>query len=118
VYVEQSSQSGIELTAWGCASGPTARSRVAGFYVAGYCEGSDWEHPVYKVAFPCTPGDIDKAIAKADKDGCATWDETHACEQCFPEGNCDQYGNEFPPGEAGGPINPECTGCGGGGVVL
>ncbi len=52
------------------------------FYVTGYCEGSDAEHEVYEVPFPCTPEAIDEAIAQADKDGCATWDLTHGCDTC------------------------------------
>ena len=52
------------------------------FWVAGYCEGSDAEHPVHTVTFPCTPEAIDEAIAQADKDGCETWDATHGCEHC------------------------------------
>jgi hypothetical protein len=89
-----------------------------GFRVSGYCEGSDWEHPVHVVSFPCTEKQIDDAVSQADEDGCATWNQTHACEGCYPEGNADEWGNEFLPGEAGGPINPDCSECGGDGIAL
>jgi hypothetical protein len=88
------------------------------FWVAGYCEGSDWEHPVHQVPLPCTGEDINKAIDLADEEGKETWDQTHGCEKCFPEGAVDEYGNEFAPEEAGGPINSDCETCGGNGVVL
>jgi hypothetical protein len=88
------------------------------FWVSGYCEGSDWEHEVYKIQFPCKEESVDEAISKADKDGCHTWDQTHGCEKCHPEGACDEWGNEFLPEEAGGPVNTNCTHCGGSGVIL
>jgi hypothetical protein len=52
------------------------------FWVAGYCEGSDVDHEVYEVPFPCTPEAIDAASRAADKDGIATWNATHGCEHC------------------------------------
>lgn len=88
------------------------------FWVTGYCEGSDFEHEVYRVRFPCSSEDIDKAIAKADQDGKDTWDATHGCAKCWPEGTCDPWGNEVEPGESGGPINPDCTTCAGNGIIF
>jgi hypothetical protein len=86
--------------------------------LAGYCEGSDREHEVYELKFPFKEEDFDKAVDQADADGCATWFATHGCEECWPEGTCDEWGNEFPPGEVGGPINPECKGCEGEGTLI
>ena len=86
--------------------------------VSGYCEGSDREHEVYELKFPFKEEDFDKAVDQADTDGCATWFATHGCEKCWPEGTCDEWGNEFPPGEVGAPINPECKGCEGEGILL
>lgn len=88
------------------------------FWVAGYCEGSDWEHETYRLEFPFTEEAIDKAIEKADQDGCETWNQTHGCEKCHPDGSCDQWGNTFAPGEVGGPIDPNCKECGGHGSIL
>jgi hypothetical protein len=88
------------------------------FWVTGYCEGSDQEHEVYKVEFPCKSEDIDKAICQADEDGKNTWDETHGCSKCWSEGQCNAWGEYFSPGEIGGPINPDCKTCGGDGVVF
>ena len=98
----------------GCPAGINER----GFWVTGYCEGSDREHEVYRVEFPCDSDDIDKAIEQADKDGCATWNDTHGCEDCWSDGSCDEYGNAFEPGEVGGPVDPKCPTCGGHGIIL
>ena len=86
--------------------------------VAGYCEGSDREHETYKLTFPFTEEAFYKAVEQADEDGTDTWYATHGCEKCHPEGSCDEWGNEFAPGEAGGPVNPTCTHCGGGGIIF
>ena len=78
------------------------------FWVAGYCEGSDSEHPIHQVAFPCTGEEIDKAIAQADQDGVDTWNATHGCEDCGePEwGMIDRA------------VNPDCTTCKGQGIII
>ena len=86
--------------------------------VMGYCEGSDREHETYELTFPFKTGDFDAIVAQADADGCETWDNTHGCEECHPEGTCDEWGNVFEPGEAGAPINPDCKHCGGHGIIL
>ena len=86
--------------------------------VAGYCEGSDREHLAYIFKYPFTADEFDTAVISADTDGCDTWDATHGCEKCNPDGTCDEYGNEFAPGEVGGPVNPSCPECKGYGVVL
>jgi len=88
------------------------------FWVMGYCEGSDQEHEVYHVPFPCSPDAIGEAIGQAEQDSQGTWDATHGCDKCHPEGTCDEWGNEFDPGEVGAPINPDCTSCEGAGIVL
>ena len=86
--------------------------------VAGYCEGSDREHETYELTFPFVVEKFDDVVAQADQDGCDTWDATHGCEKCHPQGTCDEWGNEFAPGEAGASINPECKHCGGEGIIL
>ncbi len=78
------------------------------FYVMGYCEGSDAEHPTYEVPFPCTPEAIDEAIAQADKDGNDTWNETHGCDDCG-EPEWGMYDRA---------INPDCPSCKGEGQIL
>ena len=101
-------------TLCGISAGVTDRE----FWVAGYCEGSDWEHPTHHLPFPFTEAACDGAIDAADKEGVATWDQTHGCEECFPEGSCDEWGNTFGAGEVGGPVNPNCSGCKGHGTIL
>ena len=44
--------------------------------------------------------------------------QTHGCEHCHPDGTCDEWGNEFAPGELGVPINPNCVSCEGAGACL
>ena len=78
------------------------------FWVTGYCEGSDVEHEVYAVPFPCTPEAIDEAIAQADKDGIATWNDTHGCDDCG-EPEWGMYDRA---------INPDCPSCKGEGIIL
>ena len=87
------------------------------FYVMGYCEGSDAEHEVYEVPFPCTPEAIDEAIAQADKDGAATWDATHGCDDCGTEPEWELY-PVSPTTTCERPINPDCPSCKGEGIVL
>jgi len=89
-----------------------------GFWVAGYCEGSDWEHAVHRLPFPFTEEAANEAVEHADKEGCHTWDQTHGCEKCNPEGGIDEWGNETAPGECGGPIDPSCLECEGHGTIL
>lgn len=102
-------------TSCGCPAGVDEQ----GFWVAGYCEGSDYEHEVYRVAFPCDSDAIDRAIEQADKDGEATWNDTHGCEDCYPEGAADRTGYVwFAPGTEGGPIDPNCPTCRGTGTIL
>lgn len=91
------------------------------FSVSGYCEGSDRDHQEYVVPLPCTPEQIDEAISAANEDGEQTWDETHGCPECQPEGYCDEWGNEWTPEDdnwIGQPINPDCASCEGAGVVI
>ena len=99
-------------------SGGWRRPTLSWFWVAGYCEGSDVEHPVHRVDFPCTGADIENAVAKADQDGIDTWNATHGCEKCYPEGTCDEWDNEILPDESGGPVNPECPECEGQGIII
>ena len=86
--------------------------------VSGYCEGTDAECESYSLTFPFQIEDFWTLVEQADKDGCDMWDETHGCEECWPEGTCDNWGNEYKPGEVGAPINKECKACEGHGVWL
>lgn len=89
------------------------------FSVSGYCEGSDREHQERTVSFPCTPAEIDDAISAADEDGKQTWNETHGCQACWPEGYSDEHGNEWTVEDwVGQPINKDCENCKGNGVVI
>jgi hypothetical protein len=75
--------------------------------VSGYCEGSDAEHPSYKLTFPFAAEEFDKAVEKADQDGVDEWDATHGCDDCETE-ECD--GRK--------PVDPNCKGCGGAGQII
>ena len=86
--------------------------------VAGYCEGSDRDHVKYELTFPFTSKEFDGCVSEADKDGCETWEATHGCEKCHPQGTCVEWGIEFAAGEVGAPINPECKHCEGEGIIL
>lgn len=77
------------------------------FWIAGYCEGTDRECPVYHLDLPCTEKALDDLIAKADQDGQQLWDETHGCPNCGAEGEDGDYA-----------INPECPTCKGQGQIL
>ena len=91
------------------------------FSVAGYTEGTDQDCEPHEVLLPCKPEEIGKAIADADQDGCDLWKETHGCEHCWPDGYCDEWGNEWTPdGDnwVGQPTNPECVTCEGQGIII
>jgi len=105
-------------TAAGCPAGVERGVDQDIFWVTGFCEGSDWEHEVYHVPFPCSPDAIGEAIEQAEKDSQETWDATHGCDKCHPEGTGDEWGNVFAPGEVGAPINPDCPSCEGAGIIL
>ena len=62
-------------TSCGCSASVVFTPGGDYFWVAGFCEGADVEHTVYRVFLPCTPEAITEAIERADQDGCATWDE-------------------------------------------
>jgi len=88
------------------------------FFAGGYCEGCDWEIETHYLPFPMTEKMFWQTINKADKEGMEMWRQTHGCEKCFPDGTCDEWGNEFNGGESGGPIDPDCSNCQGDGIVL
>ncbi len=88
------------------------------FFAGGYCEGVDFEMETHYLPFPMSHEDLWKVVDKADIEGVNMWRQTHGCERCFPDGTCDQWGNEFKSGEMGGPIDPDCPGCSGEGVIL
>ena len=89
-----------------------------GVSVCGYCEGSDVHIEPHNLTFPFNRDEFSEAVEKADLDGCDAWNQTHGCEECSPEGGLNQYGDEFQPGEVGGPVNPDCSGCKGHGIIL
>lgn len=88
------------------------------FFAGGYCEGCDWEIETHYLPFPMTEKMFWETVGKADKEGVEAWRQTHGCEKCFPDGTCDEWGNEFNGGELGGPIDPDCANCHGDGIVL
>lgn len=98
-----------------------ASGRGTVFSVAGYTEGTDRECTPHEVLLPCMTEEVDLAILVADQDGCDLWNETHGCYHCYPEGYCDEVGNEWAPdGDnwIGQPINPECVTCQGLGTII
>ena len=46
--------------------------------VSGYAEGSDAELPSHTLEFPFTISDWMTAVAVADEEGCAEWDEANS----------------------------------------
>lgn len=82
-------------------------SDAEGVVCTGYCEGSDWLIDGHGLNYPFISDEFWAAVKAADADGCKTWDETHGCETCGPE---DEHGVI--------PVNSECKGCGGQGVVI
>lgn len=81
----------------------------SGISMAGYCEGIDHRpYDDHNLQFPFTMEEFWKAAEMADRDGCELWDLTHGCEDC---------GLEDP--ETGyTPINPDCSSCGGEGIIF
>jgi len=94
-------------TSCGCPAGvEVSEAGEIAFWVAGYCEGSDAEHPRYTVPFPCTKEQIDDAVDRAEKDGEDTWNATHGCDKC----NTTDEG-------FGKPVDPYCPSCEGHGII-
>jgi hypothetical protein len=83
--------------------------------VGGYCEGSDADIAPHSLEYPFSSKAFFEALDAADAAGCEEWNRTHGCEKCWPEGYCGEWEMlEF----GNWPINPDCTECGGDGVIL
>ena len=83
--------------------------------VAGSCEGSDAEHPTHTLTFPFSESEWFEALDQCETESEETWNSTHGCERCWPEGFCTENEElEF----GCWPINPKCTNCNGDGVIL
>lgn len=77
------------------------------FRVGSIVEGIDAEVPAEEVALPCTPADLDRAVARVEDEATFLWNDTHGCDDC---------GEELSHGYRA--INPECTSCGGEGAII
>ena len=86
-----------------------------GVYIGGYCEEPDVDIQPEILQFPFTEDEFWKAAERADNAGCAEGDQTHGCEDCWPDGYCDDL-QELAFGCW--PINPECKSCEGEGCIL
>jgi len=89
-----------------------------GVRVGSIVEGTDRCADPVTLTYPFLAGEFWEALEDIERQCNTIWKETHGCEKCWPEGTVDQYGNEFKPGEVGAPVNPECPGCGGDGIIL
>lgn len=89
-----------------------------GVRVGSIVEGTDQCANPVELSFPFTDKEFWAALDDIEKQCDAIWKDTHGCEKCWPNGTVDQYGNTFEPGEIGAPVNPDCPGCGGDGIIL
>lgn len=88
--------------------------------LSGYCEGTDFECYSHQLDYPFTAGEFWKAVEQADNDGCAMWDKTHGCEDCWGgESVGNDWGDIVGPHDYGRrPVDDSCGGCGGRGMIL
>jgi hypothetical protein len=98
---------------------PVLAAHTGVLSVAGYCEGSDCDHVAHVVYLPCTAGEVDDAVTAADRDGNETWDQTHACADCWGgKPQVTELGEMAIPGEGACPVDPDCLTCKGDGAVF
>lgn len=83
--------------------------------VAGYCEGSDGHIEPHVLNFPFFLADYEEAVAEADADGVAEWNNTHGCEDCCKDelDGCEPEDLHDPR-----PVDPDCKSCGGAGIII
>ena len=82
-------------------------------------EGADEGTEVHDLTYPFSKDDFWKAVQAVEDEAESIWKNTHGCEKCWPEGTCDEWGNEWSPGEVGAkPTDPNCPECKGEGIVL
>ncbi len=84
-----------------------ARQRLA-VLVGSIVEGVEAEVEPDPLPYPFTAGQWEATVQAVEDRADEIWKETHGCEQCF--GRTD--------GEASGPVDPDCPGCHGDGIVL
>lgn len=89
-----------------------------GVAVGSIVEGTERCADTIELKFPFEAKAFWDALEDIEKQCDEIWKATHGCEKCWPEGTCDEYGNEFEPGEVGAPVNPDCKGCEGNGIIL
>jgi len=89
-----------------------------GITVGSIVEGADFGTEEHTLDYPFTADAFWSSLDEIEKEASYIWKQTHGCESCWPEGTADDWGNEFEPGEVGGPINPNCPECQGEGAVL
>jgi len=80
-------------------------------------EGTDAETDVVEVVLPCTGEQIDAAIQSVEDQADEIWKDTHGCEECSRL-HAAENEEDVGEGDTGGPVHPNCSTCGGDGVVL
>lgn len=80
-------------------------------------EGADECALAHELTMPFTGQAIWDALNAIEKDCERIGDETHGCDDCWPEGHCSEFEFHKERPWMGWPINPDCKSCDGEGMV-
>ena len=87
-----------------------------GITVGSIVEGVDYDCDPVTVTYPFELDEFWKALQSIEDQANEIWKRTHGCEDCWPDGTCDEWGNELSFGAW--PINKECKTCKGYGTII
>lgn len=79
-------------------------------------EGAEECTGVSVLEYPFSEDDFWDSLSDIEIEATQIWNDTHGCEDCWPDGYIDEWGNDRQFGFW--PINPECETCKGEGVIL
>ena len=94
---------------------PTCKHLI-GLAVGSIVEGVDYDCDPVTVTYPFELDEFWKALKAVEDQANEIWKRTHGCEDCWPDGTCDEWCNELSFGAW--PINEECKTCEGDGTII
>jgi hypothetical protein len=97
---------GTECGAWVNFVKGYNNEKADGVTVGSIVEGVDDVTNTYFLSYPFEVKDFWDRLGDVEREAEEIWNETHGCEECFPE-----YTENIQ-------VNPDCTGCKGNGVAI
>jgi hypothetical protein len=77
-----------------------------GVKVGSIVEGCDYGTGVYELTYPFDIKEFWGKLTEVEEDATRIWNETHGCEDCYPDNSENTI------------VNPDCLTCEGSGVVI